>query len=210
MKLLTIFLAIAALFLFNEELRSQAVNDFFGENALVLATAPPNIVKCVDLEDDTFSPSACLVAKPGVEGTFKIIEWYNVTDFGTMDATTKTWDTDIALETGASWFTHDTEDANAILTSTPIEGNGQFENKVTLFYKGYSAARRNFFQKAHETSTKFAVGVTDENGNVHVLQKCSLLPTFDTKTSEDTSAAGWSVELTMKGDLPMAYTAAFL
>lgn len=210
MKILTIFLAIAVLFLFNEDLRSQAVNDFFGENALVLATAPPHIVKCVDLEDDTFSPTACLVHKPGVEGSFKILEHYNVTDFGTMDASTKIWTTDIALETGTSWSTHDTQDSVAIMTSTPIEGNGTFETKITLFYKGYSAKRRNFFQKAHETGTYFAIGITDENGNVHVAPKCTILPTFDTKTSEDTSAAGWSVEFKMKGDLPMAYSGAFL
>lgn len=165
---------------------------------------------CTDLTDDIQNAVACPSITPGVDGTVKIIESANITNFGTMNATTKSWDTDFVLLVGESWHTHDTEDVKAQLTATPKEGSGNYENVATLFYKGYTPARRNFFNKAHKTGTKFAIAVTDEAGTTHVLKKAVCAGTFDTKTSDASEAAGWAVTFKETGEAPIPYTGVFV
>ncbi len=166
-------------------------------------------IDCTPIGDDVEVAGACTTETPGVKGKVKIIETQNIDEIGTMDATTKTWDTDITLEVGSSWHDHDTTDATAIFTSTPKEGGGKFDNVLTLFYPGQTPKRRDFFNEAQRTQQKFALGFTAEDGTVYVMESATCSPTFDTKTSEGSDKAGWAVTFKEVAAVPMIYTGVF-
>lgn len=165
---------------------------------------------CVDLNDDVNDGTACPAKNPGVEGRFYIQNDGNVTDLGSETELTGTWDSDVILEGAETFFTHDTDEDVAQLAWAAVEGTGDFDVTVTLFYKGFSALRRQFFDKAHRLEEKFTVIVVDKAGNQHLIDGLKVLPNFDTQNKAATTAAGWSVTMTKRGRSPYPYTGAIV
>lgn len=165
---------------------------------------------CVDLSDDVNDGTNCPTNTGGIEGKYRIIPYGAITDYGTMDGTSLTWDTDFTMSDPAdTWFTHDTDEDKARIVWEPTDNNS-IRTTVTLFYDGYSPQRRYFFEQAVVTKQKFDIAVTDNDGNVFVISKVKLKGSFDSGTSGGGEVKGFAVTGEVTGKAPIHYTGAFV